>query len=62
MRKALLFAFAMALTVATLPTKPVQAAPLTCGCWCGRPAYRNYKCVLPNGGTMTCSVYFKNYC
>lgn len=63
MRKALLFASALALTVATLAIKPAQAAPLTCGCWCGGASYYNtYTCRLPNGGTVSCRTYYNSYC
>jgi hypothetical protein len=63
MRKALLFASAIALTLATLATRPAEAAKLSCGCWCGGAAYYNtYTCVLPNGGTVTCRTYYNNYC
>lgn len=63
MRKALLFASAIALTAATMATKPTQAAPLTCGCWCCMPAYySSYTCRLSNGGTVTCRTYCNSYC
>lgn len=63
MRKALLFASTLALTVATLAIKPAQAAPLTCGCWCGGASYYNtYTCRLPNGGTVSCRTYYNSYC
>jgi hypothetical protein len=63
MRKALLFASALALTAATLATKPAQAAPLTCGCWCCMPAYySSYTCRLASGAWSTCRSYCSLYC
>jgi hypothetical protein len=63
MRKALLFASALTLTVAALAAKPAQAAASACGCWCGGAAYYStYSCKLPNGSTTTCRSYYNNYC
>ena len=62
MRKILLLAFAIALTAATLATKPAEAAKVQCGCWCGGVVYYStYYCAGP-GGWISCRYFYDNYC
>lgn len=63
MRKALLLAFTIALTAATLATtKPAEAAKVECGCWCGGAAYYpTYYCAGP-GGWISCRHFYNTYC